>query len=339
MRDRILGCLLGAAVGDAMGAATELRSEHQIMDYFGGKVTDFQKPPDDTYAQGREAGQVTDAFSIPYVLLQHLINAKGKVSQELAEQALLDWAAHPEWFEPFAGMTTRKAVEKLRDGQNPFRRQLFASNYFALSSNGAATKAFALGLLYPGDIDRAVEAAVTVSKTVHNDVYSISGACAVAAAVSCALGNDATVYDIVQVGLYGAEIGEAKGRESALEYPGPSVVKRMEMAVNLALKAGDADSRRQELALAIGNGAAVAETVPAAFGLFLACGGETMPAIYGGVNIGNETSAIASIAGALAGAYHGAASIPEDYLSAINQKNQMDLMAMVQELECILNLP
>ena len=72
MYNKILGALLGAAVGDAMGAATEHRSIRQIQETFGGKVTDFYTPPDDTIAKGRKAGMVTDAFSIPYILIKNV---------------------------------------------------------------------------------------------------------------------------------------------------------------------------------------------------------------------------------------------------------------------------
>ncbi|MGI6406438.1 MAG: ADP-ribosylglycohydrolase family protein [Syntrophaceticus sp.] len=335
MYDKILGCLLGAAVGDAMGAATEMRSYNQIKEYFGGKVVDFQKPPQDTLARGREAGQVTDAFSIPYILLKHLIEAKGKASKELAEQALLDWAAHEEWFEAFAGMTTRKMIQKVRAGRDPFRSKLFSSDYFALSSNEAATKAFPLGLLHPGRVDLAIRDTIAVSQAVHNDAYSISGACAVAAAVSSALVSG-SVFEVVQAGLYGTEMGETKGREIARDYPGPSVFKRMKMAIGLSLKAGDADSCCEELAACIGNGPQVAETVPAAFGLFVANKGETMSALFDGVNIGNETSAIASIIGAIAGAFNGAQSITARYLSVIERQNKMDLVGLAKELESII---
>ncbi|MCU7087587.1 ADP-ribosylglycohydrolase family protein, partial [Salmonella enterica] len=44
-QNKILGCLVGAAAADAMGAATEVRTQQQIKDYFGGWVTTFQKPP------------------------------------------------------------------------------------------------------------------------------------------------------------------------------------------------------------------------------------------------------------------------------------------------------
>ena len=85
--DRVLGCLLGAAVGDAMGAATETMSTRQIEKRFGGRVCDFQTPPDDVLARGRKAGQITDAFSIPYILTKQLINSEGKASRHLGEAA------------------------------------------------------------------------------------------------------------------------------------------------------------------------------------------------------------------------------------------------------------
>ncbi len=41
-QNKILGCTVGAAAADAMGAATEVRTQQQIKDYFGGWVTTFQ---------------------------------------------------------------------------------------------------------------------------------------------------------------------------------------------------------------------------------------------------------------------------------------------------------
>ena len=51
MNKKILGCLLGAAVGDAMGSATETKSIRQIEKVFGGRVTTFCEPPMDTLAR------------------------------------------------------------------------------------------------------------------------------------------------------------------------------------------------------------------------------------------------------------------------------------------------
>ena len=54
MSNKYLGCLLGAAIGDAMGAVTEMRTRKQIEEKFG-YVREFLTPPDDTFARGCEA--------------------------------------------------------------------------------------------------------------------------------------------------------------------------------------------------------------------------------------------------------------------------------------------
>ena len=73
MYQKILGGLIGAAAGDAMGAATETRTRKQIEEKFGGYVTDFLAPPDDTFARGSKAGQVTDDFSVAYMTLKEVV--------------------------------------------------------------------------------------------------------------------------------------------------------------------------------------------------------------------------------------------------------------------------
>ena len=45
----------------------------------------------DTLARGRKAGQITDAFSIPYILTKHLLQEEGKASRKVGEEALLEW--------------------------------------------------------------------------------------------------------------------------------------------------------------------------------------------------------------------------------------------------------
>ena len=70
---------------------------------------------------------------------------------------------------------------------------------------------------------------------------------------------------------------------------------------------------------------AIAETVPTAIGIFIAERGDSMKCICDGVNIGDETSAIASIVGALCGTFRGSRSFPEDYLDFLNEQNGFDL--------------
>ncbi len=121
---------------------------------------------------------------------------------------------------------------------------------------------------------------------------------------------------------YGSVKGEelARSREDIWVYPGPSVTKRIEMAVEIALHCGSTKDVVKELAERIGSGPAISETVPAALGILIANQGDTMESIYDAVNIGDETSAIACIVGAIAGACNGADSIPEGYLGLSRKK-------------------
>lgn len=341
MRDKFLGCVLGAAVGDAMGAATETMSTSEIIKTYGARVTSFLEPVENNIAYGRRAGQVTDAFSIAYYLTESIIENNGKADRKTGENALIEWG-NSEFFDAFAGMTTRKVVKRLNDRKKTSEwdricslgNTLFKGNYYALSSNGAACKAYPAGLLHPGNIDAAIADAVELTMASHDDPLSISGACAVAAAVSAGLTEGATVESIVNAGLYGSKKGETLARDHAdiWVYPGPSVTKRMKKTIELAMKAEDAEVRVNSIRELIGSGPAIAESVPAAFGIFVVENGDLMKCIYDAVNIGDETSAIAEIIGAIAGTYRGASCITEGYLDVICRENDMDIESQVDRL-------
>ncbi|TEB09239.1 ADP-ribosylglycohydrolase family protein [Pelotomaculum propionicicum] len=332
MFDKIQGSLFGAAIGSAMGSATAFRSMEQIHEKFHGYVTDFFQPPDDTFARGQEAGEVSGDFYHTYILAKHLVAAGGQASKELGEAALITWAEQPRWFEAFADPTTRHVINKLKSSTLPPRHRLYMSHYFALSANGAAVKIFPVGLMRPGQIEKALDDAIAVSMAVYDDAYSISGACAIAAAVCEAMKPGSKLYDVVQAGLYGAREGERRGREIARQYPGPSVRKRMEMAIEIGLRSGSVQSKMAELADCIGSGIAVAEAVPAVFGLLVANGGNTMDSIYSGVNIGNDTTAAATMLGAITGALHGVNSVGAEHRRVITEKNQLDIPGLAREM-------
>ena len=98
MYDRILGGLIGAGAGDAMGAATEARTTEQILEYFGHEVVDFEKPPMDTFGAGNEPGQLTDDFSSAYFVAKHIVDNGGIVTAKAVQEALIEWSEHAVLF-------------------------------------------------------------------------------------------------------------------------------------------------------------------------------------------------------------------------------------------------
>ena len=145
--------------------------------------------------------------------------------------------------------------------------------------------------------------------------------------------EEARLYDIVEAAFYGARHGEelARGRKDICVYPGPSVAARVGMALDIAM-CHYADEGMDALRDLIGCGPSIAETVPTALGLLIAMEGRVMEAMLDGVNIGDETSAIASLIGAIGGAWKGVSVFPEHYLHTIDGQNTFDLHRMAEGL-------
>ncbi|MBQ8185176.1 MAG: ADP-ribosylglycohydrolase family protein [Lachnospiraceae bacterium] len=330
MYNKILGGLLGAAAGDAMGAPTETRTRQQIAQRFGGYVTDFLEPPMDTFGRGNRAGQVTDDFSIAYVALEEILKA-GKVDEESAVAGLLKWAEKPEFFDKFAGPTTRARVMELK-GETVVRTGFVPANENNKASNGAAMKSAPIALLSMGDVDKAIDYVITVGKVTHNNNIALSGAAAIAAAASAAMKEGATLEDVVEASIYGAARGDKIGRETALTLAGPSVETRIKWAVKVAKEAENLDKAIDAIADSVGCGLMTVEAVPAAIGLCVAAKGNTVDGICAAVNIGDDTDTVATMVGGILGALNGVDSMPERYLEIIEKENNYDLRKLAEKM-------
>lgn len=330
MYNKILGSLLGAAAGDAMGAATETRTRKQIEEKFGGYVTDFLTPPEDTFARGSRAGQITDDFSVAYMTLKEILKT-GKADYETAVSGLLKWAAIPEYFDHFAGPTTRARVLELQ-GKNQENGGFVPVNDNNKATNGAAMKAAPIALLAKGDVDDAIKKAVTVCSVTHNNNIALSGAAAIAAATAAAMKEGADLYDVVQASIYGAAEGERMGRESGAVLAGASIESRIRWAVSIAMTCDNLDEAIDELSDYIGSGLMAVEAVPAAIGLCVAAGGKTVDGICAAVNIGNDTDTVATMVGGILGALNGADTMPLSYLEIIERENKLGLEGLAKEI-------
>ena len=212
MEKKILGCLVGAAAGDALGAATEMRTRRQIEEKFGGSVREFLPPPDDTFARGNLPGQVTDDFSLAYVTCLEILKNHGEINEEVSRAALLSWAEYADFFERFAGPTTRAAVEELRGSRPPQPEgSLVLVNDNGKASNGGAMKISPVALFSGGDVDKAVQDGVVICRWTHNNNIALSGATAVAAATAAAMAEESTLDSVIAAGIDGARKGFAIG--------------------------------------------------------------------------------------------------------------------------------
>lgn len=334
--ERIHGSLAAACMADALGAPTEERSITEIAALWGPRIDDFYAPPSDSpYALGREAAQFTDDSSQMLMLAEVFIAGNGKASPEAVAAMIIAWSGKPEYYPHFAGPTTRKAIERLKAGQDPWEVGKAGRIMTEGSSNGAAMRIAPAGLVNPGNIEAAAHAAFLTCVPSHNTNAGVSGAAAIAGAVAMAMVDGATLLDVVRAARTAAELGWELGSEKGRIVPAPSVSRRIDIAVDIAMSSRDFDHAVEGIASTIGTGLPAAEAVPAAIGFFVAAGGDPWLAASLSASAGGDSDTVGCMAGAIAGAYSGFAAIPQDKYGMVQQANDLDLLPLAERLAAV----
>ncbi len=328
LRDGILGSLVTAGLGDALGAATEQWTTADIYAAHGGPLREILDPPGDTFAgsAGNAKGQITDDASQMYYLAEDIIVANGRLDEDIWRGCLLRWASESPHIANM-GPSTRPIVEALQAGTDPYQVGLVGKSKRHLASmgatNGSSMRVAPAGLIHPGDLEGACQAAASTCFPTHSTNVGISAACAIASGCAEALTDAADTFSVVQAALAGAHRGEeltaahAHGRF----VPGPSIAQRISLAVQIALEAKDLESMLHKTEALIGNSVMACESVPAAVGLFVFAQGDPWETIVGGANLGNDTDTMAAIGGSLAGALRGFKAVPTDSYSVFRSAN------------------
>jgi ADP-ribosylglycohydrolase len=332
---KILGCLGAVAIGDALGMPCHDMTSDEIRRRFGGRVRAFHPPFGDTRVHGGlGAARVTDDTLLTLAVADAYLQNDGRITSAAVAAGLLQsyQRARDAGCGTMFGPSTRRAAEAIAAGRDPVQTGLTGKHPMACASNGAAMKIAPAGLVHPADPDAAIADAVTISLVSHGTQTAIAAACAVAAGVAEAMAEGADVFSVVRAALYGAREGERIGRQRARTVPLPSVARRIELAVGLALKAEDAAAAGRSLADMIGTGLAAYESIPTAIGLFVAAAGDPLESVIGGANVGYDTDTIAAMAGALAGALKGFEAVPADLFAQVGQANDLGLDAVAQGL-------
>jgi ADP-ribosylglycohydrolase len=333
LRDRIHASIAMAVIGDALGAPTEQRSIREIRALFGGRVDTFFEPPADSpYSKGRSRAQITDDSSQMMMLCEILIRDGGKVTARSVADMIIEWSGDARYFPHFAGPSTRAAIERLKAGADPEKTGSMGRETTQGTSDGGAMRVAPVGMVHPGDPEAAVRAAAQTCMPSHFTSVGLAGAAAVAGAVAVALQKGATVLDVVRGAIWAAELGERIGGEEGREVAGPSVARRIELAVELAATSPDLDTAISRIAGVVGTGLSAAEAVPAAIGFVVAGGGDPWQTVVAAANAGDDTDTVACMAGAIAGALAGFSAVPRDRYREVLEANDVDLESLADRL-------
>jgi len=341
---RIERVLCAACVGDALGAVTEAMHPQQILEIFGKPVmTLLPAPIKAPFAHGLPLGHLTDDGTQMLAMVERLVAIGRQPTVFDVVDGLLSWAKNEEIFSRFAGPTTRLAVERLRSG-TPVLEVATSESYSCSygTSNGAAMRAPAAGCARIGDVIEAAKLACLLAAPTHNTQIAYEGAGAVAGAIAAGLGQENPDFDLnamVAAALEGAQIGLAQARIHGRLAGGAGVTKRLELAVEIGQRfVDDMAGAVDELTQIVGNGVAMAEAVPHAFGLIAAARGDPWQVIVSSVNGGNDSDTIAMIAGSIAASWWPDDAMPEkiaDEVAHVNVLNLRDLATKLAALKMI----
>src|SRR5262249_34149135 len=175
--DRVRGCLLGLAVGDALGAPLEGLSSQQIKSHYGrvknyvDGVQAWKRKPYRWRLRGLYTDDTQQALALSDVLLEH-----GRADQERLAELYLNLA------------TPRGAFPGAHRGTGRSFRQVLAALERGVPAHqtgqpgagiGAAMRIAPIPLFFGEDTDALFESAIAASLMTHRDIRSLSGALAV----------------------------------------------------------------------------------------------------------------------------------------------------------------
>lgn len=326
---RVYGCLLGGAIGDAMGGPVEGLHYETIRRDWGRVETllPYRQPgggrPRVNGQRRMEAGAYTDD-TLHALLISWTIGRKGgRISAEDLAQTWLQRAEIVQdlWYTELIALY-RWALGGV-PAEDAGRGNVAADNTVI----GIAP----IGLVNAGDPRQAALDARQVAGLL-NAGASRSAAGTVAAAVAAALLPDATPENVVAAARAESEPRMAERLDRALDLAGRArsdeeftVAYYREMLVEWPHSERMSILRNQPSRPGRSIGFDVDEVVPAALGLFLLAKGDPRATIVGCVNFGRDCDSIASIGGHVSGALRGVDALPSEWRQGLIQASPFDL--------------
>jgi poly(ADP-ribose) glycohydrolase ARH3 len=288
------GSLIGCAVGDALGSEFEGTSELAS-------------------ASGLTfSGRWTDDTHMMIGVAESLIENEGFNGEKMALNFIRHYEEEPwrgygpgppqvfKWIK--SGVPWREASRRLFGGAGSL-------------GNGAAMRAAPIGLLYHDNSTMLRSVVNDSSQITHAHELAKEGAAieayAVATSVNTRLSHQRQETHPLDL------LGELK------RFAKRDIYRRKFELIEELLP----EPSRSKVGTKLGNGVEASESVPAAIYCFLRNIDSFKEALLYSVSLGGDTDTIAAMTGAVSGAYHGFAAIPEQWRSALEQKDYIESLA------------
>jgi ADP-ribosylglycohydrolase len=158
--DRIAGCFVGLAVGDALGAPLEFLSRHQVRKRYPEGLRDMID------SRLWKKGEYTDDTQMALLIAESLLQRKGFLASDLA-QRFQSWARKAK----DVGIQTRAVVNMAGYVRDPegCSSQYHAAHPDSSAGNGALMRCAPVALFCLDSLDRLVEVSRASARVTHHD--------------------------------------------------------------------------------------------------------------------------------------------------------------------------
>ncbi|MDN3359428.1 ADP-ribosylglycohydrolase family protein [Actinomadura sp. DC4] len=343
LQDKAVGAIAGAAVGDALGGATEGWTPEQIRTRYDGWVTGVVPPYFEDWPNARPIapyhkgdGHITDDTLMTHALVRVYERAGGHLDAYAAAEHLV-----PEM------MGERRWIPDMDAEALPLQRVFLAEKWLVLRLHyghvdpreagvgnivncGAAMYMAPVGVVNAADPDGAYAEAIELAGA-HQSSYGREAAGVFAASVAEAMRPGATPDSVVAAALRLARDGTRAAIEAVCERARAHTHWEGSFeALREAIRPYDtvADTYRDQ-----GMGARrpsrvhSIEELPLALAFLLVAKGDYRDTVLGAVNYGRDADSIASMGGAVAGALGGVEAVPAAWREEVAAGSRMDLEA------------
>ena len=296
LRDRFRGALLGTFCGDALGAALEGWRPHETAGA-------LDRPAE---LLARSHGRYTDDTEMMIALAESLVDRGGEVEPAHLARTFL------KRYDPSRGYGpgTVRTLNALSRGARWDEAAGATFGGGGSYGNGSAMRVAPVGALFHDDLERLRRAAEAQARVTHAHPLGTAGAALQAAAVALAAraggpGDFAPDRVLEALRAFVGGLNDPSAVETYFE--------RLEAIDVMLSDSGDPPG----VARALGTSATCPRSVPAAIYSALVRRDSPGDAIVYAVSLGGDADTIGAMAGAIAGALHGASALPADWLALL----------------------
>lgn len=312
IRNTVYGCLIGGAIGDALGAPVEGWTHQQITEEYGTleEFKQYYMPYSNT-----EAGTITSDTAMRHYLCLAIVENDGRVTPaEFAD--ILCEHLNPDrvW------INQEIVLKKLSTGDDPW-----STGRGSIPDNKATSAITPIGIINAGNPCQAYQDGFNIASMLQDDYHRHMTA-TVAAGVAEAVTPNATIESVIatmvehSTGLATRAIDLAMGFAEDAESVKMLVDMLYEHFLDWRWPAVQWD--REKYYKGEVFSASTFETVPVAVAILTHCERNVNRSIVEGINYGRDSDAVATVAGSLAGALYGADEIHEEWKTKCEARNR-----------------